>query len=173
MLRPISLLGLMAVLTLGTGCSSYPEDPVDVAGRFWAEIGDGDIEGALRYATRDSRDHIKPNENACQGELQVKFGEVTEEHGAVLVATTLAASGAGADPDMALKTVLVRYLGEWRVDFPATMQTMFDGEMGQLAREMSEAMGRAMETAMEQMSQDMQKSMEEFSQRTESCSGIQ
>lgn len=153
-MRNIKFGGLWLVLVLTmTGCSAG-SDPRAAAEGFWDAMANRDIETARSYTTRASGDSLSINNN--EGELQVMFGEMTEQEGVVSIATTMTQSTDGKDQTIPMQTVLVQEDNAWKVDAERTMFSVLGGAMGQMMDAMKEGMedmGKAFQEGMQNASQ--------------------
>jgi len=146
-------LWLIFVMVL-TGCSAA-NDPQAVAEKFWNAMANRDIETARSHATRASRESLNIDEDN-EGEIQVTFGEMTEQEGEVSIATTMTQSADGKEQRLPMQTVLVREDDAWKVDASRTMFSALGGAMGQMMDAMKQGMqdlGKAFQDGMKNSQQ--------------------
>jgi hypothetical protein len=143
------------LFALLSSCSSG--SAIDVAGKFWGALNDGDLEKAKSYATKETAESLTLNNNGGDSRVDVEFGEETTEGGRTIIETHMVTQMGGHEQAVELKTVLVQEDGKWKVDVMNTMMSMFGGAMEEMMQGMTEAMGQAMEgmgTALMQGMQD-------------------
>jgi hypothetical protein len=161
MSKRVTVIFLSLVVLFSFGCSNSDES-VTVAKNFWKAMEDRDLERAKSYATKATANSLNINEENKDQEVEIIFGEVTKEDGKTMVTTTMRTTQDENTMDIAMKTVLVKEEGEWKVDVDQTMMSLFGGAMGAMMESMKEGMeemGKAMADEMkagfEEMGNDL------------------
>ena len=85
---------------------------VDVAGKFWKAVNDGDIEKARSYATSGSAETLTMNDNGGDAEVDVEFGAATVEGERTTIETHMMTRMDNFSQTVEMKTVLVMEDGE-------------------------------------------------------------
>jgi len=134
---------------------------IDVAGKFWNALNDGDLEKAREYCTEETAASLTMNDNGGDADVDVEFGTTTVEGGRTIIETQMVARMGDLTQNVELKTILVQEGGEWKVDVMNTMMSMFGGAMGEMMEGLTETMTDAMENMGTAMMEGM---MEGFSQ---------
>jgi hypothetical protein len=156
-----SLVILFSLSLLLFGCGGK-SDQVEIAKKFWSALEAQDLETARRYATTETAQSLTINEDQQNREIDIAFGEVSQEDGKSLVATTITTSNEGIEMDIPLQTVMVKEGGEWKVDVNQTMMSMFGGAMGAMMEGLTESMKDGMEEMGKAMTDQMNSSMEKL-----------
>lgn len=155
--KRLFVIGILIALLPSCGGGSA----IDVAEKFWDALNDGDLEKARKYCTEESAASLTMNNNGGDAGVDVKFGATTVEGERTIIETQMVASMGDVKQDVALKTILVREDGEWRVDVMNTMMSMFGGAMQEMMDGLTETMTDAMENMGTAMMEGM---MDGFSQ---------
>jgi hypothetical protein len=143
------------LIALLPGCGGG--SAVDVAGKFWDAVNDGNLEKAKKYATQETAASLTMNDDRGDAEVDVEFGASTVEGERTIIETHMVTRMGDVNQTVDMKTVLVQEDGEWKVDIINTMMSMFGGAAQEMMQGMTEAMGQTMEDMGNVMMEEMQK----------------
>ena len=149
----VFVIGFLIALLPSCGGGSA----IDVAGKFWDAMNDGDLEKARKYCTEETAASLTMNDNGGDASVDVEFGTTTVEGERTIIETQMVARMGDVTQNVELKTVLVQEDGEWKVDVMNTMMSMFGGAM----QEMTDGLTETMTDAMENMGTAMMEGMME------------
>lgn len=146
-MKKMSLLAVMLAVVSLNGCDKIMGlfggggDPKGVADKFWASTKTGQVEKMKPFVTSNSLQGEMMQNNTAKTEGEYTLGTPQIQGERATIPTTLKDKGFTID----LQTIVVKENGQWRVDVPQTMVTMFGGAMGEMMKGMGESLGEGMQ----------------------------
>lgn len=125
-----------------TGLFGGGGDPKTVANKFWAATKTGQVEKMKPFVTANSLQGDMIQNNTAKTEGEYTLGTPAIQGDKATIPTTLKDKGFNIE----LQTICVKENGQWRVDVPQTMMTMFGGAMAEVMKGMGEGMKKMGET---------------------------
>jgi hypothetical protein len=93
--REITVNGKTRLFVIGILIALLPScgggSAIDVAGRFWDAVNDGDLEKAREYCTEETAASLTMNDDGGNADVNVEFGETTVEDGRTIIETRMVA----------------------------------------------------------------------------------
>lgn len=134
----IRYFSLMSLVLLLSGCLSVSESDKarDATRNFWQAVVENNMEQAKQIATWDSTDYLKFIRSQQFEPRRFEIGELKIDEYTAEVAT-MVYTGAQGDVSVPVRTILVRYEDEWRVDVQKTMGSMVSGAMGAVVNQLN------------------------------------
>ncbi len=153
------LLSLFSVLFLAA-CSWQPDTPEATAEAFWQAVLDGEIEAARALAVDGSLSGLDITRKT---ELQVfTLGEVLEEAEQASVMTRLEGERNGRPRAYRFRTFLVRQDDSWQVDYAATMNSLLENSVRDLASTLADTFGDLAGEVMEEVGSSLEKGAQDL-----------
>lgn len=124
-LRKISfiVLPLLVAACANTQAQQNVTAPQEVAREFWSAMVSKDIAKAKTFAKSDTRDSMEANEEPEIEKINLQPSK-RENGQLVVVPTVMIRTKDGKQQTLSFKTVLVEEIGEWKVDFDKTTDSM-------------------------------------------------
>ena len=136
------LAGLFCLMVL-TGCQQPAKTPEQITTLFWSAMADNELAAARQLATRNSQsllaEAIGPQ---VQGSPDLTTGEVRIQGQLATVATESVLANQEPRQTAVFLTYLARENGQWKVDYPQTLQNM----PGESIRKLTESLKKLGET---------------------------
>ncbi|SNC64468.1 hypothetical protein SAMN04487881_1076 [Marinobacter sp. es.048] len=170
--------GLMAALalTMLAGCSN-PETPQEVAAAFWQAMAENDADDVMEYSTLADTGAFDGYKRSWTDAVP-SFGRVIIEDREATIVTRLPAEAGTEGERLELVTYLVRFQGQWLVDYDRTGEAILNpspfssimGELSRLGEELSARFSSSsddFEQQMEQLARDLEAYSEEMGRQAE------
>lgn len=162
-------LWLSACLT-----ASESDKAQETTRNFWQAVIDNNMEVAKQLATWDSTDYLRYMRTEQFEPRRFELGELKIEEYQAEVAT-MVFSGEKGDIKVPVRTVLVRYEDEWRVDVQKTMGSMVNGAMGAVVNQLNgflqeglRGLDDALNQSIDELGQGLEKGMQDLQKELES-----
>lgn len=139
----------------------------NIAAGFWDALMANDLEAAKSFATKSSGANLKLNDSIDNSNNQATFGDIIINDNKATIETILNTQKDGSQISIPLQTILVKENYQWKVDADQTMMSVFGGAMGELMKDLGEAMKNGMEGMSKTLAEGMAKSMEEMAHDNE------
>ncbi|ROQ45192.1 hypothetical protein EDB94_2541 [Marinobacter sp. 3-2] len=166
----------VAILTLLAGCSN-PETPQEVAAAFWQAMAENDAGDVMEYSTLAESAAFDGYKRSWTDAVP-SFGRVVIEEREATIVTRLPAEAGTEGERLELVTYLVRFQGQWLVDYDRTGEAILNpspfssimGELSRLGDELSARFSSSsddFEQQMEQLARDLEAYSEEIGREAE------
>jgi hypothetical protein len=162
---PVLLAGLFCMLLLLSACQT-PQTPEEVTKAFWAALIKGDVDGATRLATQNSRHLVTKDET--KENADVRTGQIIINGDNANVETIMTENGR----TFAFDSVLFKENDTWKVDYQQTRMNIsslpFNGvfkSLEQLGETFNKQLERQMplfEKQIESFGEQLNRKLDEF-----------
>lgn len=123
-IRKISfaVLSLFVAACANTMAQQGANTPQEVAREFWSAMVSKDIAKAKAFTKSSTRDIVGAGGGPEIEKINLQPSK--KEHGQMLVPTVMSGTREGSEHTLSFDTVLVEEIGEWKVDFEKTAESM-------------------------------------------------
>lgn len=117
-----AVLSLFVAACANTMAQQGVNTPQEVAREFWSAMVSKDITKAKTFTKASTRDIVDAGEGPEIEKINLQPSK--KEHGQVLVPTVMSNIKDGQEQTLSFNTVLVQEIGEWKIDFEKTAESM-------------------------------------------------
>lgn len=175
-MKVIRMLSILCISLWLSACLSVSESDKaqETARNFWQAVIENNMENAKQLATWDSTDYLRYLRTEQLEPRRFELGELKIEEYQAEVATMIF-SGEKGDIKVPVRTVLIRYEDEWRVDVQKTMGSMVNGAMGAVVNQLNgflqeglRGLDDALNQSIDELGQGLEKGMQDLQKELES-----